>query len=222
MEFKQEIAEKLLADPRWEGAIQAKMLRVWKTRGVIPNQYFNPNYVKFIKEGREDLANQVKDPYFNESFILKTELTDAQKKEHDRLIKVICRNEKINAQEIARQTGVGKNLLADASRAAGDPRFVYLRSEHLLAMKKNLQELRIKIKVVVEKLQDKKTFWERDKGEIQELLNDSRFFVQPLLNNRTYYDRWHMRGREKMQLFEDAEAAYAIEQLAIFLIETGI
>ena len=222
MEYNQDIADKMLADPRWAGAITAKMLRVWKTRGVIPNQYFNPKYVKSIKEGSKDLANQVKDPFYNENFILKTELSDAEKKEHKRILKVIWKNEKINALEIARQTGVGKNQLADASREASDPRFVYLRSEHLLALKKNLQELRIKIKVVVEKLQDKKTFWERDKAEIQALLNDNRLFVFPILNHKTYYERWHARGRGKMQLFEDAEAAYIIEQLAVFLLETGM
>lgn len=221
MEFSEEIANKMLADPRWVGAITPKMVRVWKTRGTIPKQYFNPRFVELTKKN-DPAANQVKDPYFNDKFILKMDLTDDEKKLHKRIVSIIFRNKKINGREILRQAGIAFHLAEDAARDEDDPRFVYLRPEHLLAIKKNLQELRIAIKNLVEKLQDKKQFWERDKKEIDELLGDKRLFIESLLENSKYRDRWSARKRGKMQLFEDVEAAWNIERLAIFLLETAM
>lgn len=222
MQYNQEIAEKMLADPRWVGAIQSKMIRVWKTRGVIPNQYFNQKYVKFIKEGREDLANQVKDPYFNESFILRTEITEAEIVEHKRVIETVLRSEKLARATIIKQCNISDNLVQDALRQEGDARRVLLRPEHVLAVKKNLQELRIKMKNLVEKLQNKRHFWERDKEEIDAIINDPRLILSKFIENEKYAGRASQRRRFKGRIFEDEEAAYYIERMAIFLLETAM
>lgn len=222
MQYNQEVAEKMLADPRWEGAIQQKMLKVWKTRGTIPNQYFNPRYVELTKKN-DPAANQVKDPFFNESFILKSDLTPAEEKEHDRLIYIIRKNEKLRGRVFCEQCGISYNLLNDASREKTDKRFVYMRPEHVLALKKGLQELRIKVKTWVEEVQDRRVFRDTDVAKMDALIRDQRFHVMSLLGgNKLYAGRISARKSGTQTYYDEQEIRHNIDKLAIFLIETAI
>jgi len=219
MEYKKEIVEKMLADPRWVGAIQDKMVRVWKTRGTIPNQYFNQKYIKLIKEGKFDLANQIKDPYFNEDFILRIEQSPEEKLEHDKLLKVL-RSEKINLKQLSKLANVQYSMLADALKTTSKQ--VDLRPEHVLMIKKALQSFRIKVKNVVEKLQTKNTFWDSDKKMISEILESGILVLEYAIANKAYQHRIADRKARKVSIFEDSEARFYVDKLAVFLLETAL
>lgn len=221
MQYNQEIVQKMLADERYIGALTEKMARVWKTRDVIPNQYFNPKYVAFVKKNEFDKANQVKDPYFNEKFILKVDLTDDEKKLQLRIIQVLT-SEKMNTNEVCRQVGISSLLFHDAQRA--DEKSVDMRSEHLLALKKNINELRNNIRKVIEPMNSKNgRFTERDVKQIDTLLEDKRLFIMPVIKSvELYRSRIYARQYKMAVYFEPSEIQHYIDCFALFLVETSI
>lgn len=222
MQYNQEIVEKMLADPRYVGALTEKMARVWKTRDTIPNQYFNPKYVEFMKKGLPDKANQVHDPYFNEKFILKVDLTDDEKKLQERL-GLVLRSEKLNLTEICKQSGVSMLSFHDAYRLDVEKQ-VDMRSEHLLALKKNLTELKVKIKKIIEPLNLKNgRFTERDIKQIDTIFEDKRFVVMPLIKgNALYRSRIYARSSKNAINYDNAEVQHYINCFALFLVESSI
>lgn len=218
MEYSEQIAAAMLADPRYVGAITEKMVRVWKSRGTIPKQYFNPKYCKAIKDGRPDLANQVKDPYYNESFTLKAPLTDAEKRLQDRLIAVLSSG-KIVEKEILKAAGVAYNYWMDAKRTG--TKQVDLRAEHLLLIKKVLQEYRIKVKSIVERMSDKTRFSELEVKKIDEVFASAYVSITATVDNPLYSGRVINRIAGKQTYYEHAEISHLLNQLSIFLLETS-
>jgi hypothetical protein len=220
MKFQEEIAEKLLSDPRWVGAINEKMVRVWRTRDTIPNQYLSKKYVELIKKGQNDLANQVKDPYYNEDFILKMPLSSEEKAEHDKLLKIL-ENPKINIRALFKVAKVSYSIYQDAIRE-DEKKQVDMRAGHVLVIKKALQELRLILKKCVDKHQNRANWYERDKTELDIALNDDRIVLTIFMGHDLYASRASARNLKKMQLFEDAEASYIIERMLIFNLETQL
>lgn len=221
MKYDQNIADAIENDPRWKGIVRHEMIKVWRKRNTIPNQYFNPKYVKLIKEGEIDLARQVKDPYYNEAYIVRDKLTDHQKKEQDTLLNVL-KNPKLRANEVYRQIGISQNLVNGAMRPYENSRFVHLRAEHILALKKNIQELRIRLKQLVETLQDKPHYSETQVEELDSLLSDKRLMTLPIIDNKLYYSRVYARHNNRQTLYETEEIHFLLERIAIFLLETAL
>lgn len=220
MKFQEQIAEKLLADPRWVGAITEKMVRVWRSRDTIPNQYFNKKYVELMKKGQSDLANQIKDPFFNEDFILKMDLTDEELKEQSKVLKVL-ESPKVNVLEVCKSAKVAYNFYTDAIRKDEKKR-VNMRADHILALKKDLQGLRVKLKKIVDKHQNRARWFDRDKAEIDEALLDDRIVLQTFIEHEKYSSRLRSRTSKKSSVFDDSEANYYIERSLIFLLETQL
>lgn len=221
MQYDEKIAEKLLEDPRYVGAITPKMNRVWKNRGVIPNQYFNPKYVKLIKEGDLEKANQVVDPYYNPKFILKMDLTPDEKVLQEKLLKVLD-TDKLVVAEICKQVGMPKSMISDAKKER-EGKQVDLRSEHILALKKNITELRLKISKVVTPLVDKTTFSNKDVKDIDSLFEDKRLCVLPLIGRNEFYrGRIFARSSGRAETFDYTEVRTYVNCFGIFLVETAM
>lgn len=218
MQYDKEIVDKMAADPRWFGTVTTEKAQSWKSRGVIPNHYFNPLYVKYMKLGQFELAKQVKDPYFNEHFNFQPALTEAEKKEHDRVLQLL-QNEKINLTKVLLQTGISLYQYINVVRPSG--RRVYLLPEQIIALNDNLQELRIKISNVVSKNDKKGVFEKEDKKEIDEVVFDQRLEKNKLINHKTVLNRAHQRCQNEAILSEDNEVKFLLERLALFLRETA-
>lgn len=218
MTYDENIAQTMLSDQRWTGAINEKMLKVWRTRGSIPNHYFNPIYIKLIKEGKKDLANQIKDPFYNQNFSLKFDLSDEQKAEQKKLIEILS-NPKIRVNAILKKAKVATNIFYDASRI--DERAVDMRYEHIIAIKKEFQAFRIEVKKVIETAQGKLRIGDSDKRSLDKILNHDFVFVNPLVGDKFYAGRINARKHKKSSVFDDSEAMLYIDRLAIFLIETA-
>ena len=221
MEYKQEIAEEMLADRRWKGAITEKMVKVWKTRGTIPNQYFNQKFVEFTKKG-DDKAFQVKDPYYNESFILKTPLNEAEKVEQEKILKILQSN-KFSAMAIFRKLGIPYSYYNDAVRE-GSKRSD-LRAEYILMLKKYINEIRNAANKILTVLDNKKQFTHTN----VELLDN--FFMQKykdeinyitIINHDAYSKRVYYRFVHNAKIFDNDEVVHIIHHLKIFLFESQL
>jgi hypothetical protein len=218
MQYDKEIVERMVADPRWSDAITPEKAQSWKSRGIIPNHYFNPQYVKCIKQGQYELAKQVTDPYFNENFNFQPSLTEAEKKEHDRVLQLL-QNEKINLTKVLLQTGISLYQYINVVRPSG--RRIYLLPEQISALNENLQELRTKISNVVSKHDKKGVFEKEDKKEIDEVLFDQRLEKAPLINHKVLLSRACHRCQNQATLSEDNEVKFLLERFALFLRETA-
>lgn len=218
MQYEKEIVDKMVADPRWSGAITPEKTQSWKSRGIIPNHYFNPQYVKYMKQEQVELAQQVKDPYFNEHFNFQPSLTEAEKKEHDQVLQLL-QNEKINLTKVLLQTGISLYQYINVVRPSG--RRVYLLPAQISALNDNLQELRIKISNVVNKHDKKGIFEKEDKKEIDEVLFDQRLEKATLINHKVLLSRAYHRCQNEAILSEDNEVKFLLERLALFLRDTA-
>ena len=220
MKYQEEYAKAMLTDKRYVGAITEKMVRVWKTRDSIPNQYFNAKFVKLMKEGKEELANQVYDKYFNDAFTLRIEASDEEKKEHDRIITVFqC--PKIIMRQVFLQVGLNTNLYIDAIRK--DTKRVDISPANIIKLKTNIVELRSKMKKVLLTNSGKTRFSERDKEEIDRVVQDTRLANLPfMLANKTYSDRTTQRRAGKFRSTDDSEYIHYMQCISMFLLETQV
>lgn len=216
MNFKEETARFFVDDARWKGIITEKMVRVWRTRGVIPNQYFNPKYVDFIKQGKEDLAEQVIDKYYNPKFVIKTELTPDEKLLQEHIIRVL-KNEKIRSTIVTEMAGVSYQKVIDVQKHS-----VNLRSEDLLNIKKVIAEIRIKINKVLAIIESK-TSNDVKIREIDSLLTIQPLCASPIINNKLYAGRHYQRNlKEEFKYYDLAEIDNAYIRLKELYLELSL
>lgn len=178
--------------------LKPNTFNVWKLRGSIPDKYADPNYAP------------------------KEALTDYDRKQQEALLNALC-NPKLNKNQVCRETGIASSVIESAIRQ--DKRHVDLTPARLLALKKNVQELRIKIKAVIEPLQGKTRFTDSQKAALDKLLLDPRFMVRGLLGADTQTYTRHVQRHSPTsttQVFDDSEASDMVDKLSIFLLETAL
>lgn len=221
MEFKQEIADEMLADPRWKGAITEKMIRVWKTRNTIPNQYFNQKYVALMKKG-DDKAFQVKDPYYNEAFILKTPLTEVEKAEQEKILKILKSNS-WKGKGVFEKAGIAYSFFQDATRTDEKKR-VDLRSEHILSLKKQINDVRNQVKKLMSNLEAKTQFTFTNVELIDELFEKNKDLINytVIINSELYVSRMYVRINKNGSTYDNNEITHILHYLKIFLFESQI
>lgn len=192
MEFTKEKAEEIIK--RWE--LDAKTIKVWRTRGSIPDKYADPNYTPREK------------------------LNPKQKKDYERLMSAIS-TEKLYKVHICKQEGISYSKYMSAIRK--DNKKVDLTLSETIAIKRNVNEFRIKIKNLIEPLINKTRFFEADKKKLDALLLDERFNTRSLLGEGQCYDRFIARNSptQGTEIFEDWEATQMLDRLSVFLLETA-
>lgn len=120
-----------------------------------------------------------------------------------------------------KQEGITYTKYGSAIRK--DKKKVDLTVPETIAIKRNLNELRIKIKNLIEPLINKTRFFEADKKKLDALLLDERFNTRSLLGEGQCYDRFVARNSDSQstEIFEDWEATQMLDRLSIFLLETA-
>lgn len=192
MEFSPDKAKEIIL----KYSLKANAMQVWKNRGKIPDQYADANYTP------------------------RSDLTDHDRKELGRLIRVL-KNEKIYALVIARQEAIPYSRIRDAMRLQSDKRYVPMRPENILQLKKNVQELRISVKKVVESLQNKERFGDKARVDVTKLLSDARLNEMGILCAGVVYNRHMGRRSLKSTIFEDWEVSEIRDKLSVFLLESA-
>lgn len=168
--------------------------KVWKVRGKIPDMYMDPDYQKPRK--LDDRGLYIQDKLFT-----------------------VLDNEKLNVREMCRLAKVEYQAWMDAKRKQNN-----MNEQNMIALRKNLNELRIKLKPVVESQADKKYYSEREKKALLDLLKDKRLVLKPLLAlQQLEYERVVIaRSKQQTQNLSARTHSHIVNQLAILIIETAV
>lgn len=217
MEYNEEVAQTMLNDPRWQGAIQAKMLKVWKTRNKIPKQYFNPRYFELMKKGEVEKANQIKDKYFNEAFILKQPLTEEEVELQKKIVKILEKGF-FNLTELGKKNGISLHLINDAMRY--DSKKVDMRPEHLLKIKKYIQSTRVDCNKVISSLE--KRISETSVKEYDKFLAGVPFVYTKILSQELAYERFLSRKSKGSSYWTSDEIQSGLHYLKILSLELSL
>ncbi len=202
MEFNEETARRIIS----EWGLSESTMRVWKTRGTIPEKYLNSIPVEKRKPE-----------------------TDAELKEYERGIRAF-RSEKLNTAYLFSSSLNLPSRLTHHDWIRGTSTMSY---PDFITVKKELNRLRIKIKSVVEKHAGKEKFTPAEKKEVDSVLESPLFKLAPLLgyDRKTHsseakeskvYKRVGARKMGRAEVFFDWEVTYILDRLAIFLLETSI
>lgn len=215
MQYTDKAAESMLDDKRYTGIISRQNAKVWKTRGAIPNKYFNPDYVKLISEGKEELATEIKDPYFNPEAAVKSALENASEKESSRLREVLSLDE-INRTELIRLTDV--RSLNDWMQGK-----VKLSKSDYVKAKSQLSKFLIEGKKLIADLQKRSRYTEKDVESLDRFLSNKLIVLGKLIpSSEIRYKRIGARLSGRQTYFEPDEIGKNIDSLAYLLLKAQI
>lgn len=176
--------------------LDPKTIKVWKTRKSIPDKYADPD------------------------FSPRADPTPKQKKDYERLLNALL-SEKIYKINLCKQEGIKITRYQSAIRK--DAKRVDLTMSEAVKLRRNLNELRIEIKKIVEPLAGKTRFFETDKKNLGKLFLDERLNARSILGAGQCYDRLIARNSpsQSTEIFEDWEAVQMVDALSVFLLETS-
>lgn len=190
MKFTEEQAKLIIE----KYTLSPKTLKVWKTRGSIPDRYFQEDYEKPAKLNRKE------------------------KREKERIIKIL-ESKKINKTYLAELSGVHRQMIQDAMKGKRS----FSRQDHL-AIKKAINRIRVDVKEIVMKYQNRKDYFrEKENRELKDFLRQPDFFWNHFLDtSREEYGKiidWKLGKYSDIDFYLKKKI---IDQAAIFLLESGI
>lgn len=217
MQYDEKIAKKMLSDERWKDIVTIPVAAVWKTRGEIPDQYFNQTYLSLIAEGKNDLAKKVQDKYYNQEYIVRVPLTKEEAR-REKIILEIISSPKFMTKRLVERENIKIYHYQDSIREA---RRIPMYPQHILRIKNAVVNLRNVLKNLVETLQKIQNYGDINIREIDNFLKDDRIAVYPFYQrNKTYSQRHGNRVIGKSTFYDKDEIQYFIHCANIFLLET--
>lgn len=206
-EKAQEIFERF---EKTDKPISPHTLRVWASRGSIPDRYDDKEYRRRQEpKSRRELA------------------------EIKRLDRVMA-NEKINKSALLEIAGVPRTAWVDHARATSEPSHMTLDYRRAVRLKAEVNRLRVEIAAAIEGLAAKSSFTDAEREAVDRAADSPVIVLTQLFGRiatdsdpqgaKRAYERFIVRrnGKRESPPHEDWETSLLIDRLSVFILESSL